>query len=138
MVSSVAYSLATVQDTSTWEMYSSHGEELAYPMPEQPAVTILYRPQSYTRKTKPGTMFAAYENGTVYVVMSFDNRSPKDSLDTYIKEFPQYPVFRNNLTFERDVTLLSFDGKQYRAKSANAEGIVQFYLTKIMLTFSRS
>jgi len=75
-------------------------------------------------------MYAAYADGTVCVVISFDNRGPKDSLDTYIKEFAQYPVFRYGMTFERDVMLLGFSGKQYRVKSPNAEGIVQFYLTK--------
>lgn len=121
-----AYSFARFQATQMWARYSSSGEELAFIMPEQPAVTSIYRPQSFLRKLKDGRMYAAYGDETVYIVRSFDNRNPKDELDVFIKESPQY----SHLAFEHDVTLLGFSGKQYRSKNSNTEDVVQFYLTK--------
>ncbi len=117
-------------DASKWQQYSSAGEEFAFLLPEQPVVPSVSRPESYSRRLKPGRMYAAYADGAVYVVLSFDNRSSKDGLNTFIKEFPGYPMFHNNMEFERDVSLLGFSGKQYRLKSVGAEGIAQFYLTK--------
>lgn len=117
-------------DASKWQRYSSDGEELAFLLPEQPVITSVSRPQSFFRKTKPGRMYAAYADGTVYVVMSFDNRNSKDGLDVFIKEFSEYPAFHSDMTFERDASLLGFSGKQYRLKSDKVEGIAQFYLTK--------
>lgn len=117
-------------DAPKWQRYSSDGEELAFLLPEQPVVTSVSRPESYFRRLKPGRMYAAYADGTVYVVLSLDNRDYKDNLDVFVKEFSEYPTFHNNMTFERDVSLLGLSGKQYRLKAPGAEGIAQFYLTK--------
>lgn len=117
-------------DAPKWQRYIPDGEELAFLLPEQPVVTSVSRPESYFRRLKPGRMYAAYADGTVYVVLSLDNRDYKDNLDVFVKEFSEYPTFHNNMTFERDVSLLGLSGKQYRLKAPGAEGIAQFYLTK--------
>lgn len=117
-------------NAAEWRQYSSAGEEFAFLLPEQPAVTSVSRPESYPRNLKPGRMYAAYADGAVYVVLSFENRRSKDSLDTFIKEFPEYPAYHDGMAFERDVSLLGFSGKQYHLKHNDFEGVVQFYSTK--------
>ncbi|HKC63218.1 MAG TPA: energy transducer TonB [Pyrinomonadaceae bacterium] len=120
------------QESSRWQRYTARGEEFSALLPEEPSVSEITRPIRPFEKTKRGRMYAAYGDGTVYVILSLDNPNRKEALEVFIKEFEQYPVFRAGFEFERDVTLKGFKGKQYSLSPANASsvsGIVQFYLT---------
>ncbi len=79
-----------------------------------------------------GRLYAAYDDGTGYVMLSFDNTERQEDLDAFIEEFRQYGVFNAGATFERELTLHGYRGKQYRVKASTTDisGIVQFYRTK--------
>jgi TonB family protein len=84
------------------------------------------RPWKDFKKPETGLLHSAYSDATVYMFISFDNPNQKESLQTFIDEFPQAQVFGKG-EFEQDITLNGFNGKQYRNKNFS---IVQFYQTK--------
>jgi TonB family protein len=129
-------SLSAVQDEKKWHRYTAGGEEFSVLMPGRPFVHTFDRPEqrdytlfSYVNR-KEMRMYGSYDDGTVCIVMSSDNPNGKEPLDIFIDEFPQYPVFHNEMSFEQDITHKGFKGKQYRVKSSHVSGIVQFYQTK--------
>ncbi|HEX8652245.1 MAG TPA: energy transducer TonB [Pyrinomonadaceae bacterium] len=117
----------------TWERYSPGGEEFSALLPALPMRFSVSRPPKMFEKRKGGWLYTAYAEGTVYIVLSLDNPKRQESLEVFINEFQEYPIFRPNAAFERDVTLNGFKGKQYRVKAGMTRsigGIVQFYLAK--------
>lgn len=120
---------ASLQNKPKWERFTPNDEEFSALMPEQPAFSTFMRPD-WKKKPNEGRSYAAYGDGVGCVVLSLDNPNRKESLDTFIEEFQQYPVFHSGLVLEKDVTLGGFKGKQYRAQAEGATGVVQFFLTK--------
>jgi TonB family protein len=125
-----------VQEEKQWQRYTAKGEEFSVAMPQQPFAYSFYRPLqrdyplSLYANRKSVRLYGAYSNGAVYVIMSSDNPRGNEALEVFIDEFQQYPVFHNEMTYERDVARHNFKGKQYRVKSNYLSGIVQFYQTK--------
>jgi len=125
-----------IQDRRQWQRYTAKGEEFSVLMPEQPFAYSFARPERPEYKLslfddrKRMRIYGAYSNGAVYIIMSADNSEGKQPLELFINEFEQYPVFHNEMMYEREVTRSNFKGKQYRVKSAQVSGIVQFYQTK--------
>lgn len=121
------------QPEAAWERYSSGGEEFSALLPAPPLRFTISRPERMFEKRKPGLMYSAYAEGTVYLILSFENPKHKEPLEVFISEFPEYPVHHSNAAFEREVTLGGFKGKQYRTHGGTTRivsGIVQFYLAK--------
>jgi TonB family protein len=114
---------------SEWQRYGSNDEEFSALLPDRPSASALNRPIKDNEKPKRGRMYASYRDGVAYVILSLDNPGKKDALSVFISEFPRYPVFHDGNTFERDVTLNGFKGKQYRLALNGVNGIVQFYMT---------
>jgi TonB family protein len=126
----------TIQDSKPWQRYTAKGEEFSVLMPEQPFAYTFARPQQREYKLSPFDdlkrmrIYGAYSNGAVYIIMSADNPEGKEPLELFINEFELYPVFHTGMTYEREVTRGQVKGKQYRVKSDQVSGIVQFYQTK--------
>jgi TonB family protein len=117
------------QESSKWQRYIATNEEFSALLPEEPSVSAISRPISPLEKPKHGRMYAAYDDGTGYVILSLDNPDRKEALEVFINEFPQYRVFHAGFEFEHEVTLNGLKGKQYRLSTGSISGIVQFYLT---------
>lgn len=119
------------EKAADWERYTSAGEEFSVQMPKTPGVAAISRPplMSVVRR---GALYTAYEDGTVYFVLSFDNTGQQEDLQVFFSEFQQYGVFNAGATYERELTLDGFKGKQYRVKSDKNDiaGVAQFYRTK--------
>jgi TonB family protein len=113
-----------------WERYSPGGEEFSALLPGRPFKSYLSRPRKMFEEPKGGWSYSAYADGTVYIIQSLDNPRRKEALEVFINEFQKsHP----HMTFERDVTLDGFKGKQYRmtaSTQSSISGIVQFYLAK--------
>lgn len=127
-----ASAFAVNQNTRDWERYTSAGEAFSVLLPKPPWVVSLPRPPRMSSTPPAGRLYAAYDDGTGYVMLSFDNADHQEDLEVFISEFEQYGVFSAGATFERDLSLNGYKGKQYRVKSSAADiaGIVQFYRTK--------
>lgn len=124
--------LAGGQKAADWEKYTSHGEEFTVLLPKPPWVVPIARPPKLLLSPPDGQLYSAYDDGTGFVMLSFDNSDRQEELDVFIEEFQGYGVFSLGATFERELTLHRFKGKQYRVKGATNDigGVVQFYRTK--------
>jgi TonB family protein len=120
------------QKTELWERYTSPGEEFTVLLPKPPWVVPISRPPKLLTTPPDGLLYAAYDGGTGYVMLSFDNSERQEELDAFIEEFRQYGVFNGGATFERELVLHGYKGKQYRVRASTTDisGIVQFYRTK--------
>jgi TonB family protein len=122
------------QKAVRWERYTSQGEEFTVLLPKLPWVVSIARPPKPLSNPPDGLLYAAYDDGTGYVMLSFDNSERQEEIDVFIDEFIEYKygVFHGQATFERHLTLNGFKGRQYRVRSATTDisGIVQFYRTK--------
>jgi TonB family protein len=110
------------------------GEELSFELPQEPSAITIYRPVKNaadpTEKQKIGRMYGAYGAGVVYLILSFDNLGGAEDLGVFVKEMSQYPINGRPQTFERDLLLGGFHGKQYSFTSAVLSGLVQIYKGK--------
>ena len=120
------------QKAARWERYTSQGEEFTVLLPRQPWVVSIARPPKLLSNPPDGLLYAAYDNGIGYVMLSFDNSERQEELDAFIEEFRKYGIFYGEMTFERDIILNSYKGKQFRVRSTTTDigGILQFYRTK--------
>ena len=120
------------QKTQDWERYTSAGEEFSVLLPKPPWVSSISRTRRTFSDPPDGLLYGAYADGTGYVMLSFDNARDQEDLEAFISEFQQYGVFSAGATFERELMLHGYKGKQYRVKTSVGDiaGIVQFYRTK--------
>ena len=113
-----------------WERYSSGGEEFSALLPEPPLRFYVLRPEKPFEERRGGWLYTAYADGTVYAVWSFYNPKGKESLEVFVNNFQE---LHRRMTFEREVSLNGFKGKQYRYVTGTGgiiDGIVQIYPAK--------
>ena len=122
------------QAEAQWARYAGKGDEFSVLFPEPPAAYSKLRPELASEQRPPigtdyerGRIYGAYADGIVYVIMSFDRG--KEKLDDFVKEFQKYHRPESEMTFVRDVTQDYVNGKQYRIKLSNVEGVTHFYGT---------
>jgi TonB family protein len=114
----------------SWERYGSGDEEFSARLPEPPLMISLSRSYKPSEQPKRGRLYSAYSDGTVYLILSFDNPKQREALDVFMGEFQEYSVHVTPDSFERDVNLNGFKGKQYRSQSPALSSIIQVYFTK--------
>jgi TonB family protein len=130
LVISITFSaVCFAQQSSQWQRYAGNGEEFSALLPEYPTISDITRPEKNHEKPEHGRMYAAYSDGTVYVILSLDNPNRKEALEIFIKEFKEYPVSHGEFNFEREITANGFKGKQYKLALNSVSGIAQFYMT---------
>jgi TonB family protein len=113
----------------SWERYSSSDEEFSARLPEPPLMisqSMSYKP---SEQHKRGRLYSAYGDGTVYLILSFDNPKQEEALDVFIKKLQGGPIYLATNSFERDINLNGFKGKQYRSQSPVLSNITQVYFT---------
>lgn len=121
--------VCSAQESAEWQRYGSNDEAFSAQLPNDPSVSEVFRPVKDNEKPKRGRMYASYSDGVAYVIISLDNPNKKDALDVFISEFSQYRAFNAGFSFEREVTLNGFRGKQYSVTNNTVNGTVQFYIT---------
>jgi TonB family protein len=136
---SVAFAFNTspafAQGTSTWQRYNPQDEEFSVLLPEEPLSIPMTRPK-LDKDLQPimGRLYSAYTDGTVFLIMSLDNPKNKDSIQTFIEEFKEYPAGPKEATFDKDIKVGGFKGKQYRLQSKSGvtalKGVAQFFTAK--------
>jgi TonB family protein len=121
--------LPAQQGEVNWHAYTADDEEFSVSLPELPAVST-YSPflMRLGRKRKERLM-GAYADGVVYAVYSFENPKPRQSLDDFIVERRRVNSLGKEFSFQRDLAMKGFSGKQYRLSDMSTEGVIQFYLT---------
>jgi TonB family protein len=131
------YLLPPLQETK-WAGYRAWGEEFRIQLPEEPAISTKYRPDKKPSSRYLGRIYAAYGEGTVYVIISENNPKRAEKLETFVEEFKkQLPrwqsdgkTYSSEKTFDRELNLNGILGKRYRIRIYDrADGIVDFYIT---------
>lgn len=128
--SSLASASSSSQDEkAVWVRYSTKAEEFSVLMPQLPGVisskTCLDLPCQTARLEKT---YAAYSDGVVYVVTSYQNPKRRQSLEAIIDEQRSQ---MKGVVSQSDVTLNKFNGKRYILRSGeHHHRIVTFYMTE--------
>lgn len=121
----------SAQVPANWQRYSATGDEFSVELPHLPTTIKVSRPQRMFEREKPrGNLYGTYDDGIVYAILSFPNRNRKERLDTFINELKYYPLNGNGATFDREIELDGFPGKQYVFGGQLLRGRIQFYITR--------
>jgi TonB family protein len=120
------------QDTANWDKYNPQNEDFSVLLPEPPLSIWFSRPRLKDRPSEFGRMYSAYNNGSVFIILSLDNPKGQDSLEAFIDEYRknEYPVVGGNETLDKEVQVNGFKGKQYIVQTERLRSITQFYVTK--------
>ena len=106
------------EETAIWETYTTKGEEFSVLMPELPGVSEneqCYDIGCYAKRVEK--TYAAYSNGVVYLVTSYENEHHHQSLDEIIAERISKDEMSSSDTIKIDVKLDKFNGKRFITKS---------------------
>jgi TonB family protein len=123
-------SLLSSQQEFNWERYISKEDQFSALWPEMPITHSLYRRSKMLEDDKKGRMYAAYGDGTVYVILALDKRKETENLNTFIDEFKFYSILHKEISFDRDIIVDGLQAKQYIIKLRYADGIAQFIMSK--------
>jgi TonB family protein len=110
---------------STWRRVTGKGEEFSVLMPAGPSGYFnLVTDRSGKRRIE--RIYSSYSNGSVYLVVSYDGGSVKDTLES----FKAHHLYQGEITFEGDIILDGYQGKQYKLKLGEVTGTMQIHVTK--------
>ncbi|OLE51954.1 MAG: hypothetical protein AUG51_20390 [Acidobacteria bacterium 13_1_20CM_3_53_8] len=114
-------------DESAWKRYFVRGEEFSVLLPELPAMTTSVNFVPKLNAERQERVLGAYADGTVYAIFTYENAKKKLTLEDFISEFQ---AARGQITFQRDLNLKGFKGKQFLLNIPGCDGSVRFYATK--------
>lgn len=125
--------LGSVQEVTKWERFSPENEEFSVLLPTQLSVTNYVRPMLSKSRLEEGRLYSAYQDGTVYVLISIDNPNRRNSLEVIkdeilANEAQQIPVIDNRERVETKVSRNGVNGVQYRSNNERLSSISEFYV----------
>ncbi len=121
------------EEKAVWEKYKANGEEFSVMLPELPGVissaTCL---DILCKEKRQEHVYAAYSEGGVYLVTSYQNPKHRQPFDAIIND--SLDAFKDTfeVVFQGEVKLREFAGKKYllTAKSGGYDRVMTFYLTR--------
>lgn len=116
---------AVSQAPADWVRYTVKGEEFSVSLPVMPAMATQTNYILKLDKRRQHRVIAAYADGVVYAIYSFENPKRRQSLEDLIAEF--YGESEEGTPI--NLTLDGFNGKEYSFESADRRGVSQFYIT---------
>ena len=119
----LAGSAGAQTDPSEWHRYTVKDEQFSVALPVPPSTHIAVI-RGDPRGERLEITLSSFAGGVVYLVHVFENRSPKKSLSTFIKERPSF-ARRVNHKSERELTLEGVAGKTF--SFVGIDGAVQFF-----------
>jgi TonB family protein len=111
--------------TEAWGKYTGKDEEFSVRMPRQPWLYFNLI-TSRSGKRVPERIYSTYSNGAVYLVVSYDRNSLKDTFEN----FRLHHCTQAEITQIKDKTLSGFAGKEYSLKFGDVVGVLDVYATK--------
>lgn len=108
-----------------WGKYTVRDEEFSVRMPQRPAA-LSNRITSRSGRQIPEHVYSTYANGAVYLVVSYDRQSLKDTFEN----FRLHHCTQAKITATNDNNLEGFAGKEYSLKFGEVVGTVHVYATK--------
>lgn len=110
---------------STWRRITGKDEEFSVLMPAVPSGYFNFVTDR-SGKRRIERIYSLYSEGSVYLVVSYDGGSVKDILEN----FKAHHLYQGEITFEDDIILDSYHGKQYKLKVGEVTGTLQIHVTK--------
>jgi len=117
-------SYSATNATDPWGKYTAKDEEFSVRMPGQPWV-YLNMITSRSGKHIPERIYSIYSNGAVYLIVSYDRSSLKDTFEN----FRLHHCTQAKITPIKDKTLSGFVGKEYSLKFGDVVGVLEIYST---------
>jgi TonB family protein len=118
-------SLGVSGSESTWLRVKGTDEEFSVLMPAGPSGYFnLITDRSGKRRIE--RIYSSYSKGSVYLVVSYDGGSVKDTLES----FKAHHLSEGEITFEADITVDGYQGKQYKLKLGEVTGTMRIHVTK--------
>lgn len=118
-------SRSVVNAGEVWGKFTGKDEEFSVRMPRQPSL-YLNLITSRSGKQMPERIYSTYSNGAVYLVVSYDRNSLKDTFEN----FKLHHCLQAEITPVKDKTLSGFAGKEYSLKFGDVVGVLDVYATK--------
>ena len=110
-------------DASAWKSYTVKGEKFSVDLPSLPAME--YRIiRMFSQRERLEISIGSYADGVVYTVHVFENLSPRESLDSFIRS-QKNKGHTWSTTSERKLTLDGVNGKAFTFDKT--DGSVQFF-----------
>lgn len=121
------------EEKAVWERYTAQGEEFSVMMPELPGVIASSKCLDFNCQTdRLETTYAAYSDGVVYLVTSYENPHRRQSLEEIIAEKIGADEMNSKDTVKSDLKLNKFKGKKFitMSKTYGYDMLSVFYLTE--------
>src|SRR5437870_10849460 len=125
LASAVVDASCLINVTEHWGKYTGKDEEFSVRMPREPWLysnLITSRSGKQTRER----IYSTYSNGAVYLVVSYDRNSLKDTFEN----FRLHHCAQAEIASIKDKMLSGFAGKEYSLKFGDVIGVVDVYATK--------
>jgi TonB family protein len=121
------------EEKAAWEKYTANGEEFSVLMPEPPGMIARTTCLDYRCNTKRQEyVYAAYSDGGVYLVTSYQNPKRREPFDAIINDSLDSLKGAFEVVFQGETKLKEFAGKKYllTSKSGGYDRMMTFYLTR--------
>lgn len=116
---------AASQTDATWKRFTGKNEELSFLMPGEASVYENSISTFGLRRLE--RVYRSFSYGSAFLVVSYDNFK---SIDDVASNFKKRHLDQGKMTFEREVALDNFKGKQYGVALYELVGTVQCFVVK--------
>lgn len=108
---------------AAWQTYTASGEEFSVDLPTLPAADTEDRFVERLRGNRREREMGAYADGVAYVIYSYENPKPQQTLQSFIEE--RNSRYSRPVQAKRDLTVNGFAGKAFEREGS----VLQFFAT---------
>jgi|KBSSwiStaDraftv2_1062776.scaffolds.fasta_scaffold424265_2 TonB family protein len=118
-----AQSRGTPAPRSKWQTYTASGEEFSIALPTLPAMNTVDKFIETLQASRRERQFGAYADGVAYVIYTYENPKPQQSLEAFIEERSYHDS--TSVQTGRNVTVDGVAGKVFEKEGR----VVEFFAT---------
>src|SRR5690242_3429823 len=124
----IVISVQAQTKSGDWLRYTVKGEEFSVTLPSEPAMKTYDTFNPRLQKSRIERVLEAKAGDLIYKVYVYENPKPRQSLKEFIDE--QTAKSDLDLTFDSDLTVTKFPGKQYSSHDRDLRTTEQFFATE--------
>jgi TonB family protein len=113
--------LAQSKARSEWQTYTASDEEFSVDLPTLPAMDTADRFMERLQATRRERQLGAYADGVAYVIFTYENPKPQQTLESFIEERSSL----DSTLVQRNLTVDGFAGKAFEQEGR----VFQFFAT---------
>jgi len=115
---------AQTPPSTPWNVYTIKGERISIVLPALPTLQTFKETRNPPQNDRKRNVVYCSVKGVNYAVQVMENAKPRLTLEAFIQQHTA--SYRDQLTFQRDLTLDGIAGKAFRYNDGN--GMVQFFV----------